>query len=103
MQRNAIAGRARLLRLLRALPRTFDESNFIDLLQRGCARSDFVQSRLAQEPHSFFASGPPDFRGRLLSQNHFPDAVAQVEQFVNGGTPAKSCTCALNTALAFVK
>src|SRR5436190_22593851 len=103
MQRNAIAGRARLLRLLRALPRTFDESNFVDLLQRGCARSDFVKSRLAQEPHSFLASGAPDFRGWLLSQNHLPDAVAQVEQFVNSGTSAKSCTRALDATLAFVK
>src|SRR5437764_12359066 len=85
------------------LPHAFDKCDLIDLLQCRHAQPDFVERRLAQEAHTLFAGGAPDFRGWLFGQNHLADAVTQIQQFVNRTAPAEPCTGALDTPLPFVE
>src|SRR5215813_289029 len=74
----------------RSLPHRLNERNLIDLFQGRHTQPNLVQRGLAQEPHPFFTGGSADFRSRLLGQNHFADAVAQIQKLVNGGSPAEA-------------
>src|SRR5262252_2117261 len=71
-------------------PSSFDERHLVDLLQCSHATARFVESRLAQECHAFIARNALDLRSGALVQNHFADVLAQVEQFVDGGTASET-------------
>src|SRR5262249_12639262 len=45
----------------------------------------------------------PDLRGRTPVQNHFPDALGKVQQFVDGAASAESGAAAFKASLTFVK
>src|SRR6476646_4730223 len=81
----------------------FDERNLVDLLQRGQAGAHFVERGLTQETHALFPRRAADLRARLLGENHLPDAIAQIQQFVDGGAAAVSRPGAFDAALAFVE
>src|SRR5256886_14628953 len=85
------------------LAHALDKRDLIDLLQSSQSQPDFVQRRLTQEPHALFARCTPDFRRRLLSQNHLANAVTQIQQFMDRRAASKPRAGALNTPLAFVE
>src|SRR5580700_9821424 len=74
------------------LPHALNEGDLVDFLQRGHAQPHFVQGRFAQEPHTLLTRCTADFRRWLFNQNHLPDAVAQIEQFMDRSTSAESCS-----------
>src|SRR6266850_7008836 len=88
---------------MRHLSGRFDERDFVDLFQRGDARLYFIKRRLAQEAHSFVAGSAADLRGGLLGQDHLAHAIAEIEQFVDGGTTFEARARALDAAFTFAK
>src|SRR5689334_12282605 len=82
---------------------TFDKRDLVDLLQRRDAILHPVNRRFAQERHAFLAREPFNLRSRAPGQNHLADLLAQIEQFVDRGSPAEPCAAALEAAGAFVK
>src|SRR6266545_3389021 len=80
-----------------------DERHFVDFPQRGDALADLLHSRFAQERHAFFAGQALDFGSGALVQNHFADAVGQVEQLMDGGAAAEPGAAALKAPGAFHK
>src|SRR5205807_8861261 len=85
------------------LTHCLDKGDLVDLFERRHAQPNLVQSRLAQEPHSFFARRTPNLRGRLLGENHLAHAIAQVQQFVNSSSPAESGAGTFNASRPFVR
>src|SRR5580704_6957040 len=81
----------------------FDECDFVDLFQSGQPDPYFVERGLTQEAHALIARGAPDLGRRLLQQNHLADAVAQVQQFVDGSSSAESSAGTFDAALSFVE
>src|SRR3989304_5456380 len=81
----------------------FDEGHFVELAQGGDAGADFFQAGFAQEAHPFLPGRLLDFGGGLLVDDHFADAVAQVEQLADGGAAAEAGPVALDAAGAFVE
>src|ERR1051326_7586114 len=85
------------------LSRTLNKRYLIDLFQRGQAQTDLIQGRFTQEAHAFLARGTADFRCWLFFQDHFADAVTDIQKLMDRGTPTKSGSRTLDAALAFVK
>src|SRR5438067_9057789 len=85
------------------LSRSLDECNFINLLQRRNTRPYFLESRLAQKTHALFARHAANFRAGFFLENHFTNAISQIEQFMNRSTPFKSSTGAFETTLTFIE
>src|SRR5690242_5313230 len=79
----------------------FDEGDFVDLLQSGRSLLHFEQRRLPQERHALFAGQALDLRRRALIENHFADALGQVEELMDGGAPAETSAAALEAPGAF--
>src|ERR1700674_585260 len=86
-----------------ALSHAFDEGDLVNLFQCSQPDSYFIQSGLTQEPHALIASGSPALGSALLQQNHFADTVAQIEQLVDGSSPAESRPSTFNAALSFIE
>src|SRR5271154_1053607 len=63
----------------------FNESHLVDFLEGGGAGADFSQAAFAQGDHAFFAGDALDFRSRTALDDHFADAVGEVQQFADGG------------------
>src|SRR5690242_3319681 len=78
-----------------------DEGDFVDLLQSGRSLLHFEQRRLPQERHALFAGQALDLRSRALIENHFADALGQVEELMDGGAPAETSAAALEAPGAF--
>src|SRR6185312_2557473 len=90
-------------RLVTPLAHGLNERDFVDFLQRGQSRPDLVERGLAQKAHTFLPRRAPDFRSRLLAQNHFANAVAQVQQFMDGCASAEARPRAFNATLPFIE
>ena len=85
-----------LLRLIRM------NVTLLDLFERGDAAAGFIDSRMStQKRHALFAGQTLDLGSGAAIENQFPDAVAQIEQFVNGGAPTISGSAALKAAGSF--
>ena len=52
---------------------------------------------------ALFARYPLDLRGGALIENHFPNLLAQIQQLMNGRSPAKPCAAAFKATCSFVK
>src|SRR5208283_5844430 len=73
-------------KLSQTLPHGLNEGDLVDLFQRSHAQPYFIQRRFAEESHPFFPRRAANLRRWPPAQNHFPDAVAQIQQFVNRGS-----------------
>src|SRR5579885_2581171 len=62
-----------------------NESHLIDFLDGGNASANLGEAAFAQRDHAFFAGDALDFGGGAAIDNHFTDAVGQIEQFADGG------------------
>src|SRR5579885_1974882 len=62
-----------------------NESHLIDFLDGGNASANLGEAAFAQRDHAFFAGDALDFGGGAAIDNHFADAVGQIEQFADGG------------------
>src|SRR5580698_4732354 len=91
------------LETLLFLPHRLNKRDFVDLFQRRHAQPHFIQSGFAQEAHALFTRRAPDLRRRLSGQNHFANAVAQIEQLVYRGSPAESRARALDASRPFIQ
>src|ERR1700740_1721508 len=78
-----------------------NESPLIDLFQGRDARADFCQAALAQCDHAFLARSAFDLRGGPAIDNHFADAVAQVQEFADGCAAVESGTGTFEAPGAF--
>src|ERR1700722_12253300 len=80
----------------------FDKGDLVDFLQSGKSPTHFIERRFAQETHAVFAGGAPYLRCRLSFQNHFPDAVGQIQKFMDGGPAPEPGSSTLDASLAFI-
>src|ERR1039457_4584623 len=60
-----------------------DKRNFVDFPQGGDPPAHLLHRRIAQEGHAVFLGGAFDFRSGAAVQDHFADAVRQIQQFVD--------------------
>src|SRR2546427_9838463 len=79
----------------------FNERHLVNFPERGNSQAHFLHGRFAQEGHPVFFGRPFDLRRGALVQNHFADAVGQIQQLVNGGAPPETGAAALEAAGAF--
>src|SRR5215469_441525 len=83
--------------------RLFKEGHLIDLAHRGHAVANFFESRFTQERHAFFPRHALDFRSRAAADDHFANAVREIENFGNGRAPAIAAAGALQAPRTFVE
>src|SRR5579885_1808237 len=62
-----------------------NESHLIDFLDGGNASADLGEAAFAQRDNDFFAGDALDLGRRQGIDDHFTDAVGQIEQFADGG------------------
>src|SRR5579871_100701 len=86
---------------LRCATVLLNESHLVDFAQCGQALLNFVQTAFAQRNHAFVAGDALDFRSRPAIDNHFADAVGQIEQFANCGAAMIAGARTFETARAF--
>src|ERR1035441_4333634 len=78
-----------------------DERDLVDFPQGGDSQAHLFHRRIAQEGHAVFLGGALDLRGGAAVQDHFADAVGEVQQLVNRRTAAEAGAAALEAAGAF--
>src|SRR5947209_9767258 len=80
-----------------------NEGHLIGFFQ-GCDSSPHpVERRFAQDRHAFLTRRALDFRCRPPLQNHFANALREVQYLVNRRSSAESRSAALDAAPALVK
>src|SRR5665213_132473 len=80
-----------------------NKSHLVDFFQCGNTLAHFGQRGVPQKHHALLASGALDLGGGTPADNHFANAVGQVQQFGNGATSAKSGSRTFQAAGAFDK
>src|SRR5579859_1978388 len=70
---------------LRNVASSFNESHLVYFAQRSNALLNFIQAAFAQSDHTFVAGDALNFGGGPAVNDHFANAVGEVEQFANGG------------------
>src|ERR1035437_3240098 len=78
-----------------------NKRNFVDFPQGGDSQAHLFHRRFAQEGHAVFLGGALDLRSRAAVQDHFADAVGEVEQFVNRRPAAEAGAAAFEAAGTF--
>src|ERR1035438_3341417 len=78
-----------------------NERHLVDFLYAGNALANLAQAALAQRSHTFFPGDALDFRGRAAVDDHFTNAVGQIEQFADRGTAMVASAGALQASDAF--
>src|ERR1035441_9052643 len=77
-----------------------NERNLVDFPQGGDSAAHLLHRRIAQECHAVFLGGALDLRSGAAVQDHFADAVGEVEQFVDGRAAAEAGAAALEIGRA---
>src|ERR1035438_796248 len=80
---------------------SLNERHLVDFPQRGGSLPQLLHRGFAQERHPFFPRRALDLRSRPPVQDHFPDAVRQIQQLVNRRASAEPSPAALKTAGPF--
>src|ERR1035437_9132754 len=78
-----------------------NKRDLVDFPQGGDSQAHLFDRRFAQEGHAVFLGGTLDLRRGAPVQDHFADAVGEIEQFVNGGAAAVSGAAAFEAAGTF--
>jgi hypothetical protein len=78
-----------------------NESHLIDFAHGGQAGADFGQAAFAESDHALFDGAAFDFGSGAAIDDHFANAVGQVEKFADGGAAMITRTGAFETASTF--
>src|ERR1019366_10106703 len=78
-----------------------NKRNFVDFPQGGDSPAHLLHRRIAQESHAVFLGCALDLRRRAAVQDHFANAVRQIQQFVDRRAAAEARAAALEAAGAF--
>src|SRR6266404_5289523 len=77
-----------------------NESHLVDFIQGSDPVANFCEAALAQSDHAFFAGDALDLRSWAAIDDHFADAVGQVEQLADSGAAVEPGTGAFEAAAA---
>src|SRR4029077_8057056 len=79
----------------------FNERHLVDFFHAGDDAADLGQPAFTQSGHVFFAGHPPRFRSWAAIYDHFADAIGEIQQFADGGTPVIPGAGAFEASAAF--
>src|SRR5690242_757617 len=88
---------------VRNVPRSVNEGHLVNFPQRGDARANFGEAAFAQRGHAFFPGDALDLRGGPAVDDHFADAVGQIQEFANGGASVEAAAGALEASGALAE
>src|SRR6267154_2395677 len=99
-QRESLLSRPVSLVSGRMVEMLLNESHLVDFLQGSNPVANLGEAAFAQGDHAFFASDALDLRGGPAVDDHFADAVGQVEQLADGGAAVEAGTGAFEATAA---
>src|SRR5712671_6706012 len=80
-----------------------NKSDLIDLLKSGVALAHLGQAGVPEEGHSFLPRCALDFRSGPTVDNHFADAIGEIQKFGDGGPTVKTGAGTFQAARALGK
>src|SRR6266403_677456 len=99
-QRESLLSRPVSLVSGRMVEMLLNESHLVDFLQGSDPVAILGEATFAQGDHAFFASDALDLRGGPAIDDHFADAVGQVQQLADGGAAVETGTGAFEATAA---